>query len=378
MNHDTQTPDTQTSGAQTPGAQPSTAPALRIKTSFKLIPWAVLALTLVMILLMIVRWEFFEASSRFQYTNNAYIQGDVTLVDAQISGYVKSVNFADFQRVKANDLLVELIDDEYRATAMRAEAELERSKSQLLNLDNEVALQQAAIDQARAEADRSASSLDLAKRDYDRFRALSSTGAVTGQEFDNAKTALDEAQAAYRANKAAVAYAQRQLEVLEGERAQRQASLTAAQADLKTAKINLAYTRIIAPVDGQVSSRKIQVGTLVNPGTQVAALVHEAEPYIIANYKETQLSRMAEGQTVLVRVDAFPDAPLEGIVERISPASGSTFSLLPSDNATGNFTKVVQRIPVRIVLKKGQQLTTSLRVGMSVTTEVDTGNGGPQ
>ncbi|MDY0389288.1 MAG: HlyD family secretion protein [Desulfobulbus oligotrophicus] len=378
MNHDTQTPDTQTSGTQTPGAQPSTAPALRIKTSFKLIPWAVLALTLVMILLMIVRWEFFEASSRFQYTNNAYIQGDVTLVDAQISGYVKSVNFADFQRVKANDLLVELIDDEYRATAMRAEAELERSKSQLLNLDNEVALQQAAIDQARAEADRSASSLDLAKRDYDRFRALSSTGAVTGQEFDNAKTALDEALAAYRANKAAVAYAQRQLEVLEGERAQRQASLTAAQADLETAKINLAYTRIIAPVDGQVSSRKIQVGTLVNPGTQVAALVHEAEPYIIANYKETQLSRMAEGQTVLVRVDAFPDAPLEGIVERISPASGSTFSLLPSDNATGNFTKVVQRIPVRIVLKKGQQLTTSLRAGMSVTTEVDTGNGGPQ
>lgn len=378
MNHDTQTPDTQTSGAQTPGAQPSTAPALRIKASFKLIPWAVLALTLVMILLMIVRWEFFEASSRFQYTNNAYIQGDVTLVDAQISGYVKSVNFADFQRVKANDLLVELIDDEYRATAMRAEAELERSKSQLLNLDNEVALQQAAIDQARAEADRSASSLDLAKRDYDRFRALSSTGAVTGQEFDNAKTALDEAQAAYRANKAAVAYAQRQLEVLEGERAQRQASLTAAQADLETAKINLAYTRIIAPVDGQVSSRKIQVGTLVNPGTQVAALVHEAEPYIIANYKETQLSRMAEGQTVFVRVDAFSDAPLEGIVERISPASGSTFSLLPSDNATGNFTKVVQRIPVRIVLKKGQQLTTSLRVGMSVTTEVDTGNGGQQ
>ena len=205
------------------------------------------------------------------------------------------------------------------------------------------------------------------------FACLDDAG--TRQRFEQATAAYAKAQADVRASRAVIAAQRHQLEVLQGTKKQRAADLEAAKAILAAAQLRLGYTRIIAPFDGVVSERQVQAGDYVSVGTSLISVVPLPNVYVIANYKETQLTHVEPGQPVEITVDSFSKEPLRGRVERIAPASGSQFALLPPDNATGNFTKVVQRIPVRIALDKGQPILDRLLPGMSVVTRIDTSDG---
>jgi membrane fusion protein (multidrug efflux system) len=338
----------------------------------RLVPWIILALVIGSIALVSVRWNSFEADRAVQTTDNATIQADSAVIDAKVSGYVRAVNFVDFQSVRAGDLLVQLDDREFRASVLHAQAALAKAQAILANLDHEVAAQRATIAQARANADSSASKLRLAVVDDRRFTALADSGAVTGQEADSARSNAAVVRAGQAGSLAAVDLANRQLDVLEGQRAQREADVLAARAALDSAQIALSYTHIVAPATGTIGQRFVQPGSLLNPGAAVVTFVANTTPYVVANYKETQLSRIAPGQAVEILVDSFPGVRLRGRVSRLAPASGATFSALPADNATGNFTKVTQRIPLRIDLIPGQPMIQRLRAGMSVTTRIDT------
>jgi membrane fusion protein (multidrug efflux system) len=258
------------------------------------------------------------------------------------------------------------------AAVLHAEAALARANAVLANLDNELAVGRASIAQARAASETNASKLRLAVQDDRRFAALADSGAVTGQEADSAQANVDAVRATQQGSLATVELQNRQLDVLRGQRAQRQADVLAAQAALETTRITLSYARIVAPADGIVGQRVVQTGSLLSPGTAVVTFVPRVPPYVVANYKETQLARVRPGQAVTVKVDGLPGRVFNARVSRLAPASGATFSTVPADNATGNFTKVVQRIPVRIDFLKDQPAAASLRPGMSVTTRIDT------
>ena len=211
-----------------------------------------------------------------------------------------------------------------------------------------------------------------ARQEQERQQSLTQTEAGTRQKLEQATAAYARAQADVRASRAVIAEERHQLEVLAGTRKQRAADIAAAKATLTAARLKLGYTKVTAPFDGVVGEREVQPNDYVNIGTNLIDVVPLPDVYIIANYKETQLTRVKPGQPVEVTVDSFPGEPLHGRVERIAPASGSQFALLPPDNATGNFTKVVQRIPVRIQLDKGQPLLERLLPGMSVVTAINT------
>jgi membrane fusion protein (multidrug efflux system) len=339
----------------------------------RLVPWIILALVLTSVVLVSIRWDHFEAQATIQKTDNATIQAESTVIDAKASGYVRAVRFTDFQNVRAGDLLMQIDDREAQANVLHAEATLAKAQAILSNLDHEVAAQYATIAQARANAASNTSKLRLAEEDHRRFAALADSGAVTGQEADSARANADVVRATQTGTIAAIDLQVRQLDLLNGARAQREADVLAARAGLDSARIALSYTRIVAPADGTVGQRLIQVGSLMNSGTAVVNFVARTTPYVVANYKETQLSRIAPGQKVEIVVDSFPDRRFEGRVSRLAPASGATFSAVPAANATGNFTKVTQRIPLRIDLLPGQPLIGRLRAGMSVTTRINTG-----
>lgn len=342
------------------------------RTWVRLVPWIILAAVLLAVILVATRWDRFEADRSVQTTDNATVQADTSVLDAKVSGYVRSVNFVDFQTVRAGDLLVQLDDREFRANVVHAQAALAKAQAILANLDHEVAAQRAMIGQAQANAEGAASKFQLAVEDNRRFAGLSESGAVTGQEADSARVNVDVVRAGMASSVAAADLQKRQSEVLEGQRAQREADVLGAQAALDSARIALSYTRIVAPMDGTIGQRLVQPGSLLNTGTAVVNFVARTTPYVVANYKETQLARMAPGQPVEIRVDSFPGTLLRGRVSRLAPASGATFSAVPADNATGNFTKVTQRIPLRIDFLPGQPVVARLRPGMSVTTRVET------
>jgi membrane fusion protein (multidrug efflux system) len=354
--------------SDTPAAEPPQRALLRF------LPWVILAVVLVGVVLVATRWDRFTADARIQATDNASIQADAVVLDAKVAGYVQQVNFRDFQSVHKGDVLVVLDDRDYRAAVARAQAGLAKAKASLANLANEQAAQRATIEVAQANATTVASKLQLAEQDNRRFVALVNTGAVTGQEADSARANVDSVRATQQGNLASVELQRRQLDVLGGQGAQRQADVLAAQAALDTALIDLSYTRIVAPADGTVNQRTIQPGALLTPGAAVANFIPRAAPYILANYKETQLARVHPGQPVTIRVDGLPGRVIAGRVSRLSPASGATFTTVPADNATGNFTKVTQRIPLRIDFAPGQPAVALLRAGMSVTTRIDTGS----
>jgi membrane fusion protein (multidrug efflux system) len=280
------------------------------------------------------------------------------------------VAFKDFQRVKAGDLLVQIDPADYEAQVAQAQAGVEGAKATLDNLANQVELQYATI--AQGEAQRaSAEALQVETQDeQNRQQILTQTQAGTRQKLEQAVADNAKAEADVRASRALIAAQRHQLEVLAGDKKLRAADVLAAQATLTAAKLRLGYTRIVAPFDGVVGEREVQPADYVNIGTNLVSIVPLPDVYVIANYKETQLTRVRPGQPVEITVDSFPDQTLRGRVERISPASGSQFALLPPDNATGNFTKVIQRIPIRIALDKGQPLLDRLLPGMSAVTRI--------
>ncbi|WP_315777917.1 MULTISPECIES: HlyD family secretion protein [unclassified Bradyrhizobium] len=355
--------------AATPPPSSAAAPGLSARLGIPLL--AVIA-ALAFVALATTRWNAWTGNATTQSTNDAYVRADLTQLSSRVAGEVTKVAVSDFQQVKAGDLLVQIDPADYEAQVSQAEANVEAAQAALDNLSNQVELQYATIAQAEAQQVSAGAAEVQARQEEERQQSLSQSEAGTKQRLEQATAAYAKAQADVRASRAVIAAQRHQLEVLTGTKKQRGADLAGAKAALAAARLKLGYTRITAPFDGVVGQRQVQVGDYVNIGSSLIAVVPLPHVFVIANYKETQLTHVAPGQPVEITVDSFPGQRLHGRVERIAPASGSQFALLPPDNATGNFTKVVQRIPVRIALDGDQPLLARLLPGMSVVTHIRT------
>jgi membrane fusion protein (multidrug efflux system) len=353
---------------------PQVAPSAASRSTLRrlAIPLFAVLAALGFIALATQRWDAWVGSATIQTTNDAYVRAETTRLSSRVAGEVLTVALQDFQRVKAGDLLIQIDPADYEAQVAQAEAGVAGAQAALDNLDNQVELQYATIAQAEAQRVSAQAREVEARQEQERQQSLSQSEAGTRQKLEQAVADYARAQADVKASGAVIAAQRHQLEVLSGTKKQRAADLLGAKATLAAARLRLGYTKITAPFDGVVGERQVQPGDYVNIGTNLINVVPLPNVYVIANYKETQLTHVGPGQGVDVTVDSFPDQTLHGRVERISPASGSQFALLPPDNATGNFTKVVQRIPVRIVLDPGQKLLERLLPGMSAETRIHT------
>lgn len=377
MSQQEQVPSSPPTAALAPPPKPTQRPATSLWSRLA-IPLFAVIVALGFVALATLRFDEWVGNAVIQTTNDAYVRAELTRLSSRVSGEVLSVGVTDFQRVKAGDLLIQIDPADYEAQVAQAEAAVAAAQATLDNLANQIELQYATIAQAQA-ARLSAEAMEVeAKQEQERQQSLSQTESGTRQRLEQAVAAYAKAQADVRASRAVIAAQQHQLEVLQGNRKQRAADVEAAKATLASAKLKLGYTKITAPFDGVVGERQVQPGDYVNIGTNLINVVPLPKVYVIANYKETQLTHVRPGQPVEITVDSFPRETLRGRVERIAPATGAQVALLPPDNATGNFTKVVQRIPVRIQLDDGQPLLTRLVPGMSVVTSIDTAstNGG--
>ena len=333
----------------------------------------IVVLAVVLIGVVAADWNLWVGSAILQTTDDAYLQADLTPLAAKSPGYVRSVPVQDFQKVKAGDLLVEIVDDDYRAQLDQTQANVETAESAIENIEQQKVVQQALVQQAEATIE--ATQADLTRYHLEAVRQqklLATRYAGTEQLVEQAVDNEKHTEATLTLNRAQLAQQRQQLNVLDIQEKQAKAALKAQQAARDLAKIALGYTRITAPVDGMVSDRQVRPGQYVSVGTQVISLVPLPNVWVVANYKETQMTRIRLGQPARVTVDAFPGVVLRGHVDSWSPASGAQFSLLPPDNATGNFTKVVQRIPVKIELDRDRSLGDLLRPGMSVIATIDT------
>ena len=389
-------------------------------------PVLILLLAATILLLITTNWNTWVGSSGSQKTDDAYLRADITPLSTRVSGTVTAVAVEDYQKVKAGDLLIQIKDDDYRAQVEQSEAAVEAAHAALENNARQKALQESRIAQAqagveaakadiaqaeanveaiRAEIANAQASVEAAKADVVRTQlerkrqeALVESASATrqkleqvtadearfGAQFESRKADLakthallalrqaqaQQARAGLASRESELEAQRRQRGVLDAQELQLRADLRAKEEAVKVARTNLEYTRIVAPTDGIVGERKVRVGQLVNPGTQVISLV-ENDVWVQANYKETQLTNVNKGDSAVVTVDTFPGLKLKGHVGEIAPASGSQFALLPPDNASGNFTKIVQRIPVKIVIEHDQRAAERLRAGMSVIVEIN-------
>jgi membrane fusion protein, multidrug efflux system len=320
---------------------------------------------------------YYLKSGRFLVsTDDAYVQADSTIVASRVSGYVSAVLVQDDQPVHAGEVLARIDDRDFRAGLNQAMADVQAAQAAVGDLHAQLSQQSTLIARARASVAASEAALDLASLNRVRFQKMANIGFGSQQQSQEADAQARERAADFARDEAALATAQEQVHVLQAKLAQTQALQDRSQAIAQRAALDLGYTTIIAPIDGVVAARTVRLGQYVQAGTQLTALVPLREVYVTANFKETQLTRVRAGEPVRLRVDTFPGAHLRGCVDSLAPASGLEFSLLPPDNATGNFTKIVQRIPVKIVLDSHQTLIGSLRPGMSVEASIDTKSGG--
>ena len=309
---------------------------------------------------------------RFQEsTDDAYLKADYTTVAPRVSGYIADVLVADNQTVKAGEILARIDDQDFRTALDQAKAQVATAEAEIGNISAQIALQQSVIDQANADITAATAALGFARQDDSRYHALVKSGFGTVRQSQQAEESLSEKSAALDHDRAALVAAEKQVGVLQSARIKALSVLTEIQAAEKQAELNLGYTTIVSPIDGTVGARELRVGEYVQAGTALMAVVPLQSVYVVANFKETQLADVRDGQTVDVEVDSFPGVVIRGRVDSLSPASGLEFALLPPDNATGNFTKIVQRIPVKIALDD-PALAGLLRPGMSVEPTIDT------
>ena len=364
-----------TNSAQAPTVTTGPAPAsLATRPSWRRLGLPIFALLLAFgfVVLATVRWNSWIGGAVVQTTDDAYVRSDLTHLSSRVAGEILTVAVNDYQRVKAGDLLVQIDPADYEAQVAQAEAGVAAAQASLDNLANQVELQYATIAQGEAQrASAEAHELET-KQEQERQQSLLQSTYGTRQKVEETSADYARAQADTKASRAIIAEERHQLEVLAGTKKQRAADLQSAIAQLTAARLRLGYTKIVAPFDGIVGEREVQPNDYVNIGSNLIAVVPLPKVYVIANYQETQLTRIRPGQSVDVSVDTFPGERLLGHVERVAPASGSQFALLPPDNATGNFTKVVQRIPVRIEFNEDHRLLDQLRPGMSVVTRIHT------
>ncbi|PYC24905.1 HlyD family secretion protein [Pseudomonas mosselii] len=315
-------------------------------------------------------WMF--GSDHRQSTNDAYVTADYTVVAPKVAGFIKEVLVEDNQQVKAGQLLATIDPRDYQAALDAAQAQLLVARAQ--SLDARATLERQASLIAQAEAAVKAAQAEAAFADHEvtRYSRLAEQGAGTVQNAQQARSGVDQARARLANTQAALVATRKQVDILGAQVASADGQLKRAEAGLEKARLDLSYTRITAPVDGMVGERALRVGAYVNPGARLLSVVPLERAYIVGNFQETQLTHVQPGQPVSISVDTFSGEKLHGRVESIAPATGVTFAAVKPDNATGNFTKVVQRIPVKIVFDDGQPLLERLRVGMSVEAVIDT------
>jgi membrane fusion protein (multidrug efflux system) len=327
----------------------------------------------VLIVFVYYEWDYWIGWATEQTTDDAYLQSDLTPLAAHVPGYVAHVFVHDYEKVKSGQILVQIDDRDYRAQLAQVQGAVESAEAALAILGQQKILQGAMI--AQAEASIEGSKADVTRYHLETRRQqtlLSSRIAGTEQLVEQAVDNERKADATLALNQAQLRQQEQQLNVLNSQEAQARATLEAQKAARDLAAINLGYTRITSPVDGMAGLRLAQEGQYLSVGTQVISVVPLPHVWVLANYKETQMTRVRVGQPATVTVDSFPGVVLHGHVESWAPASGAQFSLLPPDNATGNFTKVVQRITVKILLDPNSRVDELLRPGMSVISTIDT------
>jgi membrane fusion protein, multidrug efflux system len=308
-------------------------------------------------------------------TDDAYIAGDITNIAPKVTGYVAKVNVVANQQVKKGDVLVTLDNGDYRIAAEQAEAQIATQKLALKRFDAQIEAAQASVKQAEASQTALQATLRGAEITLSRQQDLATKKAGIRAELDNAKIAVDQAKANLAGADSAIASAKANISVVSAQKAEAESQIHSLELTRDKAERDLSFTVLKAPYDGVVGNLAVQDGDLVSPGQRLAALVPVEELYIDANFKETQVEGIKPGAKVAIHVDAIEDHVIEGTVESISPASGAVFSLLPPENATGNFTKVIQRLPVRIAIPKAALDTGNLRAGLSVVVDIDSRTG---
>jgi membrane fusion protein, multidrug efflux system len=361
-------------------------------------PLIVILLAIAIIVTITRNWNGWEGGRVEQVTNDAYVRGDLTPLSTKVPGLVREVRVTDYQHVRKGDVLVQLDDEDYKAQVSQAAAGVEAAKAALENnrrqrqlQDSKIERALAGIDQAKAQIGAAQAGKDAVQADVTRTRAerirqeaLLRTNSTTQQKVEAAvadeqrftgqyasrDADLTQARTLLRSSELGAESERRGKAVLESQDSQLIADLHAKEAALEVAQVNLGYTRILAPADGTVGERQVRPGQLVSPGTQVVAFVENIR-WVAANFRETQLTNIRVGDRAEIRIDVYPDKVFKGRVLEIAPASGSQFALLPPDNATGNFTKVVQRVPVKIAIDDSS-LTSQLRPGLSAVVTVRT------
>jgi membrane fusion protein (multidrug efflux system) len=305
-------------------------------------------------------------------TDDAYLQADSVTISPEVAGYIAAVPVRDNEQVAPGQLLAHIDDRDYRAALASAQANTDAAASGVDELVQQIAQQQYAIAETQAAVASDQASLAFARQDYGRYATLAHSGAGTIQQAQQSDTSAQNQQANLQRDMAAVGLARSQIAVFGAQLSKARAEFALAQAALRQSQLNLGYTTITSPISGVVGERSLRVGQYVQAATQLMAVVPLQAVYIVANYKETQLTDVRPGQPVAISVDTFPGAVVHGKVDSVAPASGEEFALLPPDNATGNFTKIVQRVPVKITIDPHDPLLGQLRPGMSVEPSIDT------
>jgi membrane fusion protein, multidrug efflux system len=317
-------------------------------------------------------WDYWTVGQYLVSTDDAYVQADNTTIAPKVSGYLHQVQVNDNERVKAGQVLARIDDRDFKVALEQAKADVAAARATITSKQAQLEVQDAVINAAKATVEVGQANVTFAAQENKRYTDLASSGYGSVQNAQQAQSRIAGAQATVQRDTANLASALKQVDLLKAEIVQANAALKRVEAIQDQAELNLGYTTITAPIDGVVGNRTLRIGQYVQAGTQLMSVVPVQGAYVVANFKETQLTDVHEGQAVDIAVDMFPGQIVHGHVDSIAPASGQEFALLPPDNATGNFTKVVQRIPVKIALDTSDRSLIALRPGMSVIPTVET------
>jgi membrane fusion protein (multidrug efflux system) len=307
-----------------------------------------------------------------QTTDDAYLHADQVTVAPKVSGYVDQVYVAENQSVAPGQPLVRIDARSYQAALAQQSAAIDARRADIALSERQLAQQEAAIDQSRAQLAGAQANAAYAAHEAERYKTLSSEGVETQERAAQAKNQQDQASATLKADSASLAVAQRQIAALQAQIEQAKAQLEGAQAQASAAQLNVGDTLLRASIAGRIGDKTVQLGQFVQPGTRLMSIVPTAQIYLVANFKETQIGRMRVGQAATVTIDAFGDRKIDAVVDSFAPGTGAQFALLPPENATGNFTKIVQRVPVRFRLRPPADLRDRILPGLSAAVTVDT------
>jgi membrane fusion protein (multidrug efflux system) len=334
--------------------------------------WLFLGLTILLAVGAVLGLNWWTHGRFVQTTDDAYLHADQVTVAPKVSGYVEQVYVAENQTVSVGQLLVRIDARSYQAALAQQGAAIDARRADIALAERQLAQQDAAIDQSRAQLAGAQANAAYTASEAARYKTLSSQGVETQERAAQANNQHDQATATLKADVAAVAVAQRQVAALQAQIAQAKAQLEGAQAQSQAAELNVGDTLLRASIAGRVGDKTVQLGQFVQPGTRLMSIVPTAEIYLVANFKETQIGQMRIGQRATVKIDALGGRTIEGRLESFAPGTGAQFALLPPENATGNFTKIVQRVPVRFSLQAPPEIADHLLPGLSATVQVDT------